>query len=121
MGSGTTRRAGGCGAGAHSMFRIAIGSTERRWNVNGPHAYIRRIGESGQAVDGSEHLSPGRAHGEAAMIGVRLLEGTDALSDFPTERQQLVEAGLLQDGEGKVRLTRRGVELANQVGAAFLR
>ena len=108
----------GCGAGAHSMFRIPNGSTERRWNIRGPHAYIRRIGESGQAVDGSEHLSPARA--EAAMIGVRLLEGTEAASDFPTKSRQLVAAGLLIEADGRVRLTQRGIELANQVGAMFL-
>ena len=110
----------GCGAGAHSMFRIPNGSTERRWNIRGPHAYIRRIGESGQAVDGSEHLSPARARGEAAMIGVRLLEGTEAASDFPTKSRQLVAAGLLIEADGRVRLTQRGIELANQVGAMFL-
>src|SRR5207253_2472860 len=63
----------GCGAGAHSMFRLADGSTERRWNVKGPHAYIKQVSGSGHAVDGSEALAPGRARGEAAMIGVRLL------------------------------------------------
>jgi oxygen-independent coproporphyrinogen-3 oxidase len=111
----------GCGAGAHSMFRLDDGSTERRWNLKGPHAYIRRIDESGQALDGNERLSPERARGEAAMIGVRLLGGTDAAGGFPAQREQLVGAGLLVEADGQVRLTRRGVELANQVGAIFLR
>jgi len=110
----------GCGAGAHSMFRQDDGSTERRWNLKGPHGYIRRIGESGQAVDGNEVLSPKRARGEAAMIGVRLLEGTIAAREFPAQRQLLMGAGLLIEADGRVRLTRRGVELANQVGALFL-
>src|SRR5438270_9026470 len=66
----------GCGAGAHSMFRRNDGSTERRWNVKGPHAYIKQASGSGHAVAGSETLSRGRASGEAAMIGVRLLDGT---------------------------------------------
>jgi len=111
----------GCGAGAHSMFRRNDGRTERRWNINGPHAYIKQASASGYAVAGSETLSTERARGEAAMIGVRLLEGTDAVSDFPAERTQLVRAGLLAEHHGGVRLTRRGIELANQVGAAFLR
>lgn len=110
----------GCGAGAHSMFRLDDGSTERRWNVKGPHAYIKRVGATGQAVEGRETLSRGRARGEAAMIGVRLLEGTTATRDFPGQRRQLVGAGLLVEDDGQVRLTRRGVELANQVGATFL-
>jgi len=110
----------GCGAGAHSMFRLDDRSTERRWNMKGPHAYIRLISESGQALDGSEVLSPERARGEAAMIGVRLLGGTTAARDFPAQRTQLVDGGLLAEQDGGVRLTRRGIELANQVGAAFL-
>ncbi len=110
----------GCGAGAHSMFRLDDGSTARRWNVKGPHAYIKQVSGPGRALDGSETLSPERARGEAAMIGVRLLEGTGAAGEFPTQRQQLVGAGLLTEADGQVRLTRRGVELANQVGAAFL-
>jgi oxygen-independent coproporphyrinogen III oxidase len=110
----------GCGAGAHSMFRLDDGSTQRRWNVKGPHAYIRQISQRGQAVDGVETLMPARARGEAAMLGVRLLEGTVAAREFPDQRQDLVGAGLLTEDDGVVRLTRRGVELANQVGAAFL-
>ena len=54
------------------------------------------------------------------MIGVRLLEGTEAASDFPTKSRQLVAAGLLIEADGRVRLTQRGIELANQVGAMFL-
>jgi oxygen-independent coproporphyrinogen III oxidase len=110
----------GCGAGAHSMFRGVDGSTERRWNVKGPHAYIRRISESGQAVEANEVLSPVRARGEAAMIGVRLLDGTDAAGGFPAQRKQLVGAGLMVEANGQVRLTPRGIELASQVGAMFL-
>jgi len=110
----------GCGAGAPSMFRLDDASTERRWNVKGPHAYIKQVSGRGRALDGSETLSPERARGEAAMIGVRLLEGTSSARDFPDQRRHLVGAGLLLENAGQVRLTRRGVELANQVGAAFL-
>jgi len=110
----------GCGAGAHSMFRLDDASTERRWNLKGPHKYIREISQAGHATEGGETLSPERARGEAAMIGVRVLEGTIAAREFPAQRQQLVGAGLIVEHDGQVRLTRRGVELANQVGAAFL-
>jgi oxygen-independent coproporphyrinogen-3 oxidase len=110
----------GCGAGAHSLLRLDDGSSERRWNLKGPHAYIRNVTATGQAIDGTERLSPERARGEAAMIGVRLLEGTSATAPFPAERRRLAGLGLLtEEGDG-VRLTRRGIELANQVGAAFL-
>jgi putative oxygen-independent coproporphyrinogen III oxidase len=110
----------GCGAGAHSMFRLEDGRTQRRWNVKGPHSYIKRVGQTGHAVEDTETLTPQRARGEAAMIGVRLLDGTGAAGEFPAQRRRLVGAGLLTEADGRVRLTRRGVELANQVGAAFL-
>jgi hypothetical protein len=54
------------------------------------------------------------------MIGVRLLDGTAATHEFPEEQRRLVGAGLLLESAGLVRLTRRGIELANQVGAEFL-
>jgi oxygen-independent coproporphyrinogen-3 oxidase len=110
----------GCGAGAHSMFRLDGGETERRWNVKAPQAYIDRIERTGNAVADGETLARERAEGEAAMIGVRLLQGTRAARPFPEQRRQLVDAGLLSDSDGEVRLTSRGIELANQVGAAFL-
>jgi oxygen-independent coproporphyrinogen III oxidase len=110
----------GCGAGAHSMFRLDDGSTKRSWNVKGPQAYIRRVTSGIEVAAGSEILSPTRARGEAAMIGVRLLGGTAAVRDFPEQCGRLVHEGLLAESDGHVRLTRRGVELANQVGAAFL-
>lgn len=110
----------GCGAGAHTMFRLDDGSTERSWNIKGPHAYIKQVVRRGRPVDGHEALSPERAQGEAAMIGIRLLQGTNATATFPDQRARLVAAGLLTESAAQVRLTRRGVELANQVGAAFL-
>ena len=110
----------GCGAGAHSMFRLEDGSTRRQWNVKGPQAYIWRTRQAGRAVDGMETLTPERARGEAAMIGVRLLDGTIAAQEFPAQRRKLVGAGLLVEDADWVRLTRRGVELANQVGGLFL-
>ena len=54
------------------------------------------------------------------MIGVRLLQGTNAARGFVQQRKMLVGAGLLVEAADQVRLTRRGIELANQVGAAFL-
>ncbi|HEY9287810.1 MAG TPA: radical SAM family heme chaperone HemW [Candidatus Dormibacteraeota bacterium] len=110
----------GCGAGAHSMFRLEDGSSQRRWNVKAPQAYVTRIAGGGGVDAGSETLTPDRAHGEAAMIGVRLLDGTTAPAVFPDQQRMLVGIGLLSESAGRVRLTRRGIELANQVGAAFL-
>jgi len=110
----------GCGAGAHSLVRHADGSSERWWNVKGLRAYMQRA-PGGQAVDGREVLSAERAAGEAAMLGIRVLSGTRAAKSFPAERRRLVAAKLLLREGDVSRLTPRGVELANQVGALFLR
>src|SRR2546426_2231620 len=110
----------GCGAGAHSMFRRNDGSTERRRNMKRPHTYIKQASAAGDAGAGSEAPSGERALGEVGMIGVRLLGGTSAAHNFPDQRGELMRAGLIEGDDSMVRLTRRGVELANQVGAAFL-
>ena len=111
----------GCGAGAHALLRHVDGQSERFWNLKGPRAYIDNVTRTGQAVAGREILSAERARGEAAMIGVRLLDGTVAAAGFEAERDFLVGAGLLIEQRERVRLTPRGVELANQVGAVFLK
>ena len=110
----------GCGAGAHSMFRLDDGGSKRQWNVKAPQAYIKRVSQGLPVEAGSETLSAERARGEAAMIGVRLLDGTSAPGLFPDQQRRLVAIGLLAEAAGSVRLTPRGIELANQVGAAFL-
>jgi oxygen-independent coproporphyrinogen-3 oxidase len=111
----------GCGVGAHSLLRHDDGRSERFWNVKGIKAYIDRLNEGASPIADRETLSADRATGEAAMIGVRLLQGTRAADPFPIERAHLQAAGLLAANGDMVRLTTRGVELANQVGAAFLR
>lgn len=111
----------GCGVGAHSLLRHDDGRSERFWNVKGVKAYINAVMARKSPIADREILSPDRAAGEAAMIGVRLLLGTRAVDRFPVERDELVTAGLLVTAGDAVRLTARGVELANQVGAAFLR
>jgi oxygen-independent coproporphyrinogen-3 oxidase len=110
----------GCGAGAHSMLRHGDGRTERFWNRKGPRAYIDTVKSTGEAIDGREWLSPLQAAGEAAMIGVRKLAGTSAAQPFTDQRSLLAAAGLLVQEEDLVHLTPRGIELANQVSAAFL-
>src|SRR5438132_13420368 len=95
------------------MFRLKDGSTERSWNVKGPHAYIKRIGQTGRAVDGMENLTLQRARGEAAMIGVRLLDGTSAAREFPVQSKELVGAGLLWEVDVEDRLNCRSVEMDN--------
>src|SRR5437660_6399845 len=42
----------GCGAGAHSLLRLANGSSEQFWNVKGPHRKINRVAPEGVSFAG---------------------------------------------------------------------
>jgi oxygen-independent coproporphyrinogen-3 oxidase len=111
----------GLGVGAHSLLRHDDGRSERFWNHKSLKAYLDAQKAGTSPVADRETLLADRAAGEAAMIGIRLLRGTRATDPFPIERADLEAAGLLAAVGDAVRLTSRGVEVANQVGAAFLR
>jgi putative oxygen-independent coproporphyrinogen III oxidase len=117
----------GIGAGAHG--RVGHLRTMRHLL---PATYIGAI-EAGESPESnSEQLSPELQRGETMMLGLRLLrEGvTDAefeqrhgirLSDaFGPTIDRFQEQGLLDRDDRGVRLTRRGLMLANDVCAAFL-
>ncbi len=112
----------GFGAGAHGMRVLPGGAIERTWNVRPIAAYITAIQERGEAVEGSERLDGRLRAAEAAMLGVRLLQGLPEHIDrsrFGTTLDGLAAAGLLESGP-RPRLSRRGIELASEVGRAFL-
>jgi oxygen-independent coproporphyrinogen-3 oxidase len=117
----------GIGAGAHG--RVGHLRTMRHLL---PATYIGAI-EAGESPESnSEQLSPELQRGETMMLGLRLLrEGvTDAefeqrhgirLSDaFGPTIDRFQEQGLLDRDDRGVRLTHRGLMLANDVCAAFL-
>lgn len=125
----------GLGAGAHSSWR------GRRWhNVLSPQKYVARM--AAQSKSGAPWESPvvadvevigeALARGETMMLGLRLLEEGVPLARFaarfgrslpevyPDELAALQAAGLLERLPDRVRLTRRGRLLGNQVFARFL-
>ncbi len=117
----------GFGAGAHSYAE-----DRRWWNVKPTPEYIRRI-KAGQSPErAGESIDRRLAMGETMMLGLRLVaEGvTDArfrarfglgLDDaFGDEIARLIARGLLERLPDRVRLTRRGRLLGNQVFAEFL-
>ncbi len=117
----------GCGPGAHSF------DGERRWwNVKPVPEYIRRV-EAGRSPErDGEAIDRRTAMGEFMMLGLRLVaEGVaDArfrarfgvgLEDaFAAEIADLIGRGLLERLPDRVRLTRAGRLLGNQVFAEFL-
>ncbi len=125
----------GLGAGAHSSW------AGRRWhNVLAPQAYVARAaqGSAGDALWASpvvasvEVIDQTLAMGETMMLGLRLLQEGVSLADFAArfgrslhavyaaELTNLQAEGLLEQLPDRVRLTRRGRLLGNQVFARFL-
>jgi oxygen-independent coproporphyrinogen-3 oxidase len=103
-----------------------------RWR-NRPH-----LGEWEQSVSGGslpaidvEHLSPAVRAGELAMLMLRLSGGIDLAafshrtgSDARALWEELIvkycAAGLLIENGGSIRLSLRGVEVADSIAAEFL-
>ncbi len=131
----------GIGPGAHSHLRQRSGqrneeggaSVDRRFSNHKPVAgYIRRIRETGAAVDFEETLDAATAMGETMMLGLRLigegvayerfaaLHGADLRVVYAEELEQLAEWKLVERLPTRVRLTPRGLMIANGVLARFL-
>ena len=125
----------GLGAGAHSWWG------GRRWhNCLSPQEYVSRAvmpvkGESpwqNHIVAGIETIGTDLAMGETMMLGLRLLGegvplasfenrfGRSLLDIYGTQVGELQAAGLLELLPNRVRLTRRGRLLGNQVFVRFL-
>jgi oxygen-independent coproporphyrinogen-3 oxidase len=116
----------GFGCSAHSYdFR------ERRWNVATPRAYVQAMRERGEAVAGRIPMTEQRRIEEALMLGLRRCAGVDlvafrerygvdVLQRYGAQLAPLGEAGLIEIGGGFLRLTRKGLVLANEVFAVFV-
>jgi len=116
----------GFGAGAVSYW-----SGERRRNVGEPKAYVRMVKGGEVPVEEAERLPPEKAVGEAVMLGLRMLDGVDAaelerrfgvnvLERFMPQVCRLAKIGLLEVEGARLRLTARGLMLANEVWAEFV-
>jgi oxygen-independent coproporphyrinogen-3 oxidase len=106
----------GFGADAHS-FDGAL-----RWqNVETAQEYVDRFarGETRCAAE-----SPAAPDEERFYVGLRLLEGIEPSDEERRRHAQpiarFLDAGLLEESGGRLRLTRRGVLLSNEVFQEFL-
>jgi oxygen-independent coproporphyrinogen III oxidase len=120
----------GIGAGAHSFAREGAGG-RRWWNEKMPARYIAAAQARGLAEAGSETVDAEVAAGEFVFLNLRLREGF-ALEDFATrfgvsfdtrfgERSSILfDAKLLVREGGRIRLSDRGLELADSVFAEFV-
>ena len=119
----------GFGAGAHS-YTDGI----RRGNTADIDTYVERILKNDQpfaAADSAVTLTRSQQEQEFMLLGLRLLEGVDAdvyhsrfggdlFTRFSAELDTLSASGLLERDGRRIRLTRKGLDLANQVFIEFV-
>jgi oxygen-independent coproporphyrinogen-3 oxidase len=117
----------GIGAGAHG--RIGNQRTMRHLL---PATYIAAVNANEPSASNTETLSPETERGETMMLGLRLLREGVAYAEFERRHgcgldsvfgevvDRFVKQGLLDQDDRGVRLSRRGLMLANDVCAAFL-
>lgn len=117
----------GFGAGAHGHH-----AGVRRMNHLLPATYIAAMEAGGPAVSNTERLDAATVRGETMMLGLRLAaDGIDAAAfahrhgvtlaeTFGPQIEELVTIGVMERTDRGIRLTRRGVMLANDAVARFL-
>lgn len=116
----------GFGCGAHST-RDGI-----RWkNVSGTTEYVDRVAAGTSLVSERRSLESSERLEEALFTGLRLASGVDILSvgstygvdvwgRFGDQLQPYVDAGLLRIEGPRLRLTREGMLVANEIMAVFV-
>jgi oxygen-independent coproporphyrinogen-3 oxidase len=128
----------GLGAGAHGSYRLsAIGyrpSNVRRRTMNHllPATYVAAIERGESPVSNVEEIGPATAMGETMMLGLRLLHEGVTDAEFAARHGATLDAvygdtireltgyGLLDRTGHGLRLTRRGLMVANDVCSRFL-
>ncbi len=102
----------GFGADAHSFNGVT-----RRQNVESAAEYVRR-GAAGEPLCSEESVAI--ANEEYWFLGLRLTEGV-AMPAQPTETiTRFLDEGLLERSGDRVRLSRRGILISNDVFAEFI-
>ena len=122
----------GIGAGAHSY--MSVWSDEiygrRWWNEKNPARYISMISKSSQAATDLEESDLTRAMGEYMFSGLRLIDGIcldafairfgkNAVERYP-QISGWVSEGLMETDGNQLRLTPRGVLVANSIFVHFV-
>ncbi len=114
----------GVGASAHSHL-----DGRRWWNHFDPLDYLKG-GQADAWTAGQESLDRTQQLAEALAFGVRMIEGIngdglyarvglDPWEQYGQTIERLVETGLMEARRPLLRLTTRGLALADSVGAAF--
>jgi oxygen-independent coproporphyrinogen-3 oxidase len=116
----------GIGAGAYSFIK-----GYRYMNYENPARYIKEIMSGKLPVDNGEKLSLRKRMIETIILGLRTKDGVVYkkfktrfgvnLNDiFPKQINKLVNLGLLEKDDCKIKLTKKGIFLANTVFREFV-
>ncbi len=116
----------GLGPAAHSMLNGC-----RFSNVKSVESYIRRLQNGEQVIAEKQCLSREEQMSETVFLGLRLIEGLDLESFarrhgksvfviFGERIKKLAALGLIEADEKRLKLTEKGIPLANEVFAEFV-
>jgi len=120
----------GIGAGAHS-YKRDDGASGCRWqNEKNPGNYMEKIRKEGSAVVGRERSDLTKAAAEFMFLGLRMTRGVSARefarrfgkrpAEFYPQIRDWLDGGLMAEEEETLRLTRRGLSVANSIFVNFV-
>jgi oxygen-independent coproporphyrinogen-3 oxidase len=110
----------GVGLSAHSYF-----DREHRANTDSLQAYLEAIASDRLPIDRIEKVSPEALRRDRIIFGLRKTEGVplELFEEDPSLREaadRLISEGLLTIDQRQIRLTSKGLLLADEVAVAFL-
>jgi putative oxygen-independent coproporphyrinogen III oxidase len=122
----------GLGAGAHSYTAVKQNGFygRRWWNEKNPARYMNNVQSTGAAVVGREDTDLHTAAGEFMFSGLRLIDGVSSAAferrfgqkptQFFPQITDWVNDGLMEERAARLRLTSRGLMLANSLFVHFV-
>jgi len=122
----------GIGAGAHSYVSSQeSGVFGLRWrDEKNPGRYMERVEREGTAVAENESLTGSKAAAEFMFMGLRMTQGVSVEAFFHRFGQNpadvypeigaWLEEGIMEQQNGRLRLTRRGLMIADEIFVAFV-
>lgn len=121
----------GLGAGASGKWDCLEGGIRRYCNIRSPERYVRAALDHSSCIHSQEELDMHRAAAEAVWLGLRRSDGIDrscfqkrfdedAWAIFSDDLGQWERAGKLAISNSHVRLTEKGLPLADAIAASVL-
>ena len=122
----------GLGAGAHSYRQDDSGPPSgRRWsNEKNPGRYMMQVTKSRHAVVEKEEIGGSKAAGEFMFLGLRMIEGVSvkkfrarfgkAPAEMYSRIREWIDADVMEEKRGHLRLTPKGLMLANSIFVEFM-